>query len=145
MDERTLIERLRRIAALHAGATTEGERQAAAAAMDRVKERLRRSERPDPSIACKFSLPDPWMRRLFLALCRQHGLDPYRRYGQHRQTLMVRVSRRYLDETLWPEFLELQSTLFAYLDETTGRVIREGVHRDVSEAREVAGLHGVPA
>ena len=39
-DERALIEKLLRIEALHAGATTPGERAAAANAMDRIRERL---------------------------------------------------------------------------------------------------------
>lgn len=53
---------------------------------------------------------------------------------------MVRVSRRFVDETLWSQYHELQATLASYLDEVTSRVIREGVHGDDSEAREVRGL-----
>ena len=41
MDERKLIEKLRRIEALYAGAATSGERVAAANARDRIRERLR--------------------------------------------------------------------------------------------------------
>ena len=41
MDEEKLIERLRLVEALHAGATTPGERVAAARARERIIERLK--------------------------------------------------------------------------------------------------------
>jgi len=140
MDEASLIEKLRRIEALHAGATTAGEREAAAQALARVRAHLKEVAAEDPPVDHKFTLPDPWGRRLFLALCRRYGIDPYRRWGQHRQTVMARVSRRFVEETLWPQYEELQSTLASYREEVTGRVIREGVYGDDSEAREVRGL-----
>ena len=43
--EDELRHKLRRIEALFAGATTEGERLAAAAAMDRIRRRLREAEK----------------------------------------------------------------------------------------------------
>ena len=39
-DEATLLDKLRKIEALHAGATTDGERVAAAFAADRIRQRL---------------------------------------------------------------------------------------------------------
>ena len=53
---------------------------------------------------------------------------------------MVGVSRRFVEETLWPEFQELDKVLHAYLSETTERVIREGLDADSSEAEERAAL-----
>ena len=47
---------------------------------------------------------------------------------------MARVPRRFVDETLWPEYKELNGVLCTYLEETTERVIRQGVHEDSSEA-----------
>ena len=44
MDEQQLIEKLRLIERLHAGAATDGEREAAANAKERIRERLRRRE-----------------------------------------------------------------------------------------------------
>ena len=46
---------------------------------------------------------------------------------------MAAVPRRFLDETLWPEFLELNRELQAYMNDLTDRVIREGVDSDDSE------------
>ena len=136
MDEQKLIERLLRIEALHAGATTRGERIAAAKAMQRILERLREIQDQDQPIEYRFSMPDPWARKLFLALLRRYGLKPYRYYRQRYSTVMVRVPERFVDETLWPEFQELQETLYEYLGEVTDRVISKAIHADSSEAME---------
>jgi hypothetical protein len=52
---------------------------------------------------------------------------------------MVRVPRSFVDSTLWPEYLELQEALHAYLNEATERIIREEVCGDTGEAAERAG------
>lgn len=135
-DEAALRERLRKIEALFAGAGTPGERDAAEAALHRIRARLAeagRAARPEPM---KLSLHDPWSRKLFVALARRYGLKPYRRYRQHRSTLMVDVPGPFLDKVLWPEFLELNDALRAYLEAVTERVIRETVHQDTTEAEE---------
>lgn len=142
MDERTLIETLRKIEALHAGATTPGERAAAANARERILERLKQAERVEPPIEYTFSLHDPWHRRMFLALARRYGLRPYRLRGQHRQTLLVRAPRRFVEETLWPEYEALAGALDVYLSEVTERIISEAIHGDSSEAEERPSLQG---
>ena len=92
-DETQLRERLRKIEALFAGAGTAGERDAAEAALNRVRERLAEMGRRDSAIEMQFSMADQWSRRLFLALSRRYGLQPYR-YGRQRlTTVMVRVPR----------------------------------------------------
>lgn len=144
MDERTLVETLRRIAALHAGATTPGERAAAAHAMARVQARLTAAEPVQPPIEYRFSMPDPWDRQLFLALLRRHGLHPFRRWGQRHSSVMVRVSQRFVDDTLWPEYLALSETLRAYLADVTERVIAESIHADTSEAPEEPEVKAIP-
>src|SRR5919206_217422 len=77
-DVEGLQERLRKIEALMAGAGTPGERDAAGAALERVKARLAEQARRDPPIELQFSMPDAWSRQLFVALCRRYGLQPYR-------------------------------------------------------------------
>jgi hypothetical protein len=136
--ESELRDRLRKIEALFAGAGTAGERMAAEAALDRIRARLAELERGDASVEMQFSMPDEWSRRLFLALCRRYGLNPYRYHRQRRTTVMVRVPRGFVDQVLWPEFQELNRALRAYLDEMTLRVIREEVFADASEAAEVS-------
>lgn len=44
----------------------------------------------------------------------------------------------FVDETLWPEFMQVIETLRSYLDSTTERIIAEVVHADSSDAAEVA-------
>ena len=133
-DEQKLIDKLHLIEALHAGTTATGEKEAAAEAMQRIRRRLSDLQKEDPSIEYKFSLSDTWSRRLFVSLLRRYDIKPYRYYRQRHTTVMARVSRRFVDETLWPEFRELDTTLRSYLDGVTDRVIREGINQDDSEA-----------
>lgn len=136
-DEAQLREKLRKIEALFAGAGTVGEKNAAEAALERVRARLAELQRSDEPIEMQFSLPDQWARRLFLALCRRYGLKPYRLHRQRVTTVMLRVPKRFVDQVLWPEFQELNAALMQYLNEVTTRVIRDGVHGDTSEAAEM--------
>ena len=137
-DETQLRDKLRKIEALFAGAGTAGERDAAEAALKRVRARLAEMGRSDPAIEMQFSMADQWSRRLFLALARRNGLSPYRYRRQRLTTVMIRVPRGFVDQVLWPEFQELNKALVQYLNDVTLRVIREEVHRDASEATEVA-------
>jgi len=137
--EQQLREKLRKITALFEGAATAGERQAAAAAIDRIRKALKDAgTAAQPVPETKFSIADQWQRRLFTALCRRYGLSPYRYKGQRRTTLIVRAPQAFIDKTLWPEYLELQRALFSYLNEATERIIREEVFKDADEAAERA-------
>jgi hypothetical protein len=73
--EQQLRERLRKITALFEGAATAGERQAAAIAIERTRQALNAAVKTPET---KFSMADQWQRRLFSALCRRYGLEPYR-------------------------------------------------------------------
>lgn len=134
--EQELRQKLRRIEALYAGATTEGERLAAAAAMDRIRKRLHETERTEAAIEMKFTLADEWSRKLFVALCRRYGLHPYRYRRQRHTTVMVRAPESFLMGTLWPEYREISAALQDYLQEATDRIIREEVYGDAGEAAE---------
>ena len=134
--EQQLREKLRKITALFEGAATEGERQAAAAAIDRIRKALGGAVRSQPLPETKFSFTDQWQRRLFTALCRRYGLEPYRYKGQRYTTVVVRAPREFVDRTLWPEYVELQAALHAYLNEATERIIREEVFGDTRDAQE---------
>jgi hypothetical protein len=138
MDHDDLIEKLRRIEALHAGATTPGERNAAEAARERILERLRTTTRVEPPTQWTFSLADPWERKLFLALCRRYGLTPYRQYRSHRQTVLLNAPPSFVNGTLWPQFQALAAELRTYLAQVTDNVIHAAIHGDASEAQESA-------
>jgi hypothetical protein len=132
--ELELRDRLRKIEALFAGAATNGERQAAMAARDRILEKLKGFEAQERPVEMKFTLGDGWHLRLFLALCRRYGLKPYRRHGQRRTTVMLTVVPSFVDDLLWPEFNQLAEALREYLDEATERIIREEVFKGPDEA-----------
>jgi hypothetical protein len=139
ITERDLREKLRKITALFEGATTPGERNAAAAAIARVKQALSGAQQTEQPVEMQFSMADRWQRRLFIALCRRYGLSPYRYRRQRYTTVLVRAPKSFIHKTLWPEYLELKGALDEYLNEATERIIREEVYGDAGEAPERAG------
>jgi len=131
-DIAKLIDTLRRVERLYEGATTPGERVAAGFAKDRIDARLK-AMREDAPIEMKFSLQNNWSRKLFTTLARKYELEPFRYYRQRHTTVMLRITKRFCDEVLWPEFLKLDDILMKHLDEITDRVVREAIHNDASE------------
>ncbi len=136
-SEHILRDKLRKIEALFAGAATAGEKVAAGAAAERIRERLGKSASKEKSVELKFSIPDVWSRQLFIALCRRYGLRPFRHRRMHRQTIMIKAPQSFMEQVLWPEFQELNAALIDYLSEITDKVIREEVHKETGEAEEV--------
>lgn len=134
--EQELRERLRKIAALYEGATSAGERDAATAALHRVRAALHAAEKIERPIEISFRLPDQWSRRLFLALCRRYGLRPFRYPRQRHSTVVVRAPETFIQGTLWPEYLEASRALEEYLNQATERIIQEEVFGDAAEAEE---------
>jgi hypothetical protein len=130
-DEERLKEKLRAIEALFAGATTEGEREAADRARQRIMARLVERQ-GEQQVEWQFSL-NPWTRRLFVALARRYGLSPYRYRRQRHTTLVVRASERFLRETFLPEYDAMEKTLHEHLTEVTDRVVSEVLNADTSE------------
>jgi hypothetical protein len=144
-DYQRLIEKLKRIEALFADrAATVGEKAAAGEARERIRQRLAEFTEMDPPIEYTFALRNPWSHRLFVALLRRYNLRPYRYARQRYTTVMVRVPARFVLETLWPEFVELDRTLQTYLTEETNRVIAESINKDNSDV-EVRSGQALPA
>jgi hypothetical protein len=131
-----LLDRLMRVETLHARTDVAGERNAAANAMHAIRAQIARCEQQDPPVEYKFSMPDDWSRRLFTALLRRYGIEPFRYRGQRYTTVMAKVSKSFVDDTLWPEFVELNDILKDYLSDVTNRVIHEAICQDSSEAGE---------
>jgi hypothetical protein len=111
---------------------------AAARARERIRARLRELAAMEPPVEFRFSLSDQWSRHLFVALLRRYGIQPYRYRGQRRTTVMARLSRSFVNDTLWPEFQELQQTLATYFDALTDRVIEQALEVKAGEAEERA-------
>lgn len=138
-EESRLVEKLRKIERLFARTDVAGERAAAESALERIRERLAQLEQTEPPVEFRFSLPDAWSKSLFLALLRRYGLEPYRYRGQRRTTVMVRVTRTFADQVLWPEFRELDATLREHLESVTRRIIATAIHGDARDAEERPG------
>ena len=135
--EQLLREKLRKIEALFAGAATDGEKVAAGAAAARIRDRLGQAAGKEKEIEVKFSISDTWSRQLFVALCRRYGLRPFRYRRMHRQSIIVRAPKSFVEQILWPEFEELNDALIAYLSEITEKVIRDEVHGETGDAEQV--------
>jgi hypothetical protein len=93
----------------------------------------------------QFRLSDRWHRRLFLALCRRYGLKPYRYPRQRYSSVVLRAPKSFINNTLWPEFLQLKDALDEYLNEATERIIRDEVFGNAEEAEEQAAPPGALA
>lgn len=136
MTEAELKRKLAAIEAMVLGAMTEGERAAAKHVLENFKQKT-------PDETCQdlgFTVHDVWARKLFMAMLRKAGLEPFRMRGQRRTTIMVH-GRKSLVELIWKEFLEANKTLAEYLSEVTDRVIRESLGEvQEDEARERPAL-----
>ncbi len=149
MNETILIEKLLKIEALFAGASTPGERVSADLARQRILLRLKELLPKDPPIEYKFTFTDMWSRKVFVAMLRRYDLKPYRYYRQRYTTVMVKVPKRFVDETLWPEFEKINSELQEYLAEITQKVVTQVLHEDSSDAEIVKeppriGMNQIP-
>lgn len=78
-DRHKLLETLRKIEALYAGAATPGERDAAAGARERIRARLKSFAEQERAQEYRFSMDNPWSRKIFVA--------PYRYSRQRRNTV----------------------------------------------------------
>ncbi len=134
LSEAKLIEKLRAIEALHARPGNTAERQAAANARERILRRLAELSTEDMPVEYRFSMPDMWSRRVFVALLRRYGIQPYRYRRQRYTTVMAKVSPSFVDETLWPQYEAFNGQLREYLGKVTDRVVSQVIHDDLTEA-----------
>ena len=128
-DIRQLIDKLLKVEALHAGATTPGERDAATAAIERIKKKLEQFVEADPPREMQCTFSNHWSKQLFCALAKRYDLHPYRYRRQRHTTVMLRVPARFLNEVLWPEFEGLNEVLKKYIDEMTVKIISEAIFK----------------
>jgi hypothetical protein len=135
--EDQLRDRLRKVEALFMGAATTGERVAAGAAAERLKAKLAEAARSDPPVERMFTMPDAWSVRLFIALCRRYGFNPYRYPRQRRTTVMVCAPGRAFDAMVWRPFVELHAELQSYFEKTTEALIRDAVYSDTADAETI--------
>ena len=82
----SVLDKLSKIEALIQRASTEGERQAAQFAKERVLAKIVERQASIP-IEFKVTHDSPWKKRLFVALCSKHGYKTYR-YVRQKLPLM---------------------------------------------------------
>ena len=80
VGEKDIQQKLAKLEALFARGATAGERSAAGAARDRLHARLALESggKREAETELRYSLPDVWSVRIFVALCRKHDIKPYR-------------------------------------------------------------------
>jgi hypothetical protein len=143
-DDQQIREKLQKIKALFAGASSAGERQAAQAALDRLHERINAGgpgkQGEDPPVEFRFSLTNAWSVRLFLALCRSKGYRPYRRPRMRRTSVCVRIGPRAVKTDLWPEYVEMNRVLTEHLGQLADQIISDCINPDRSDAEVIVGL-----
>lgn len=125
--------KLEKLEALFARGATEGERAAAGAALDRLNSRLGTGTQ-EPKTEFQYSLPDAWAVRIFVALCRKHGVKPYRYPRQRRTTVMVQVQKTAFEQTVMAEFNTLHAELVAYFKDTVDHLIADAMKSDGDDA-----------
>jgi len=74
-----------------------------------------------------FTVPDHWSQLLLHALLKRYGLKGYRFKGQRRSTVMVRASKRLVDDVLQPLFVAMSQRLNEYFCEVAKAVLDAAV------------------
>lgn len=136
LDPQKLIEKFIKIQNLFNNAGTKGEKEAAFAAMGRIKEALDKNKQVREQ-EFQFSFDNPWSRTLFIALLRKNRIEPYRRHRQKKTTVMAKIKPDFCKEVLWPEFIRLNDELNFFLTQTAQEIIKKAVHSHFSEPVEV--------
>ncbi len=121
--EQTLRTKLRKLEALHASTTHNGEKVAASEAIKRIKERLKPYEAHEQDVEMQFSIEDRWSRDLFYALCKKYNLRTYKYLRQHRKSIMVKAPKSSIDK-LWAEFNHLNSVMATHIKAAVESVIK---------------------
>ena len=128
-QQNDIRKKLEKLEALFARGATAGERAAAGAALERLNSRLDTGPQEE-ELEFQYSLPDAWAVKIFVALCRKHGVHPYRYPRQRRTTVMVKVRQSVFERTVLAEFNTLHSELVAYFKDTVDHLIADAMKSD---------------
>jgi len=127
-----LLERIKKIEALIKGATTAGEKNAAISAKDRLLKKQPNLEINQDLVEYSLYTQDSWHKKLLIAICRKYGVMPYRYKRQKYTTVMVRINQDFLNNVLWPEYLEYSKHLEKLVEEITDNLISQ-IHKHEEE------------
>lgn len=118
----SFLDKLAKIEALIQRASSEGERQAAQLAKERVLSKISLDQSNKP-IEYRVSLASPWEKRLFVAICQKHGFQTYRYQRQKHTTARLRISKNMMDEVLWPDYLQYSKMLSELVEDIMQELI----------------------
>ncbi|NGX58744.1 MAG: hypothetical protein K940chlam3_01652 [Chlamydiae bacterium] len=77
-------------------------------------------------------------KKLFGAVCRKNGFDTYRYRRQKYTTSMVSVSKKIMDDVLWPEYQKYCTLLREMVDEIANDLI-DRIHLNDEEETVISG------
>ncbi|MFN8578257.1 MAG: hypothetical protein U0354_15575 [Candidatus Sericytochromatia bacterium] len=125
---KNLLDKIKKIESLIAGAKTDGEKNAAISAKERILQKF--PELKINSNLKEYTLytPDTWHKKLLIAICRKYEIKPYRYYRQKYTTVMIRVNEDFLNNVLWKEYTESSKLLEELIGEITDDLI-EKIHK----------------
>jgi len=129
-----IFDKISKIEALIARASSEGERQAALAAKERILKS--QDQRPQDYVV---STRSSWQKKLFVALCHKYNFVTYRHKGQKYTTARVRVCPAFMNEVLWPEYCKYSKMLESLVQDVVDGLISKIHHGDQQEV-EVAEI-----
>ena len=128
-----IADKIRKIEALIAGAKSDGERQAAEFAKQRLQEKI--TAQP---MEYTVRVQSAWKKKLFVAICNKHGLQTYRYARQKYTTTMLRVAKPFMDLVLWPEYNKHAAILDKLTEEILSDLISK-IHMVKEEETVIAG------
>ena len=65
-----------------------------------------------------------------VAVCRKHGVRPYRYRRQRRTSVVVRAREREFNRVVWPEYSRLQNELESYFEDVTDHLVNRVMGSD---------------
>jgi hypothetical protein len=127
-----LLERIKKIEALISRAGTDGEKNAALTAKERILKKYPELETHKNPTEYRLSTGSQWNKKLLLAICRKYGVKPYRYHRQKYTTVMVRINEEFLNKILWKEYEEYSELLNKLIEEITNDLINK-IHQHEDE------------
>ena len=95
--------KLQKLNALHHGAVTNGERESAFKAKQRLVKKINRESSP---LTYRFTIEDKKNADTLVNLLKQYEIQGAKRIKSNKTTVLARVSKEILDSILWPEYIK---------------------------------------
>jgi len=110
---------------------SDGERQAAEHARNRILQRLK-DELDSTLIEEAVSFPSPWEKQLFVAICGKYQIHTYRYKRQKYTTVMFRANKGFFEKVLRPEYQKYSRLLRNLLSDIMSDLISK-IHQGEEE------------